>query len=330
MKKKMQLIKSMALTQKGLKSAKDKGGFFYFVTDPKGEQSALMVLGVDKDPDGSTTFRKGRGLLKDFKGAHPGVKAAYAQGGIVSGSPLVFEVQKGNAKPTIIKKAFKKSPPLKTVLGGQMSLLKNAKIVMGGAKEKVAANSKDLDDWKNKPETQRLIAELGLSGSEIEDLFLAEQAHAQYAAHLPTSLDEETLLQERQAETEVQLDQLSTMEEKAQKLMRSDPEGAQLLEAEINQKRIALAKNNSNGPDPFVEGQLNPIDKAVFQAAIQMGMELLLARLESTKQAIEIEKALVARMNENNQEEAQARLEKRRSEVILEIEAIQEQLQATL
>ena len=101
-----ELVSAMAVTKKGLRASQGEGGHFYFVGDAKGNEGALIVFNNSKDANGKKTLRTGRSLLKTFRKG--GVKPRYSQGTVLKGSPTVFSIQKGTAKPAMLKLAFKK------------------------------------------------------------------------------------------------------------------------------------------------------------------------------------------------------------------------------
>ena len=124
-----ELVAAMNATKKGLKAARSEGGYFYFLGDAKGKEAALIVFDKKKDSDGKKTLRIGRSLLKVFRKG--GVKARYSYGAINPGSALVFSIEKGNAKPAILKFAFKKSTMLHDGVGSSMvGTLKGVKFQM--------------------------------------------------------------------------------------------------------------------------------------------------------------------------------------------------------
>ncbi len=296
------IVASMAPTKKGLKAAQSEGGFFYFVSDAKGMESALIVHGKGKDGDGKKTFRIGRGLLKDFKSGK--VKPFFCQGSIEAGSPLRFAIDKGTAKPTVLKNAFKKSDLLADGLGASLvGLLKSAKIGVAKAESsstpetpdapdtpdsKAAAISADeLASFRSKPEIAAMITELALSDEEVEELLVAEKAFGEQAKLLPRPADEEQALQERQAETEALLDELSKGAEELETLKSTDIEAARKLEQSLNDKRIELARKNAVGPNPFAEDALDGPDREALNAALLAGITLLIEQVKAVRSEVQ-------------------------------------------
>ena len=330
----MGVLESMSATAKGLKGAKSSGGFFYFVSDTKGQNAALMVVDKGKDPDGKKTFRMGRGLLKEFKKEFR--KGLYSQGEIkVAGSSVTFAITKGSVKPAIMKKAFKASDLLHEGVGASnIGVLKGAKITMAGQEDPEQLSASDQEARQKELETWRranagLIFEMGaMSNAEIEELFDSEKAFAAYAKALPGSLDEDTTLQERQAETEALLDALAEGDKKLEGLKLSDPAAALVLENELNEKRLALAMNNPIDNDPFEDGVLSDTDKQSFSAAVRAGLELLFARVIDARQEIDNEQIRLDNLNSEDKEQALGELNVKRTNLTRELDAIQQQLEA--
>ena len=323
----MNLEQTMGKSQKSLNQAKKDGGYFYFVSDKKGEQAALMVLDLAKDSDGTKTFRMGRSMLKEFK--KDVRQAVYSQGKVVAGKTLTFEVTKGNAKPAIMKKAFKKSDALKNGLGSAFSLVKSAKVTAAAdttAPAKVTdqdANSEVKPEWKSNPKAVATQTELGLSDQEMVDLLAAEKAFNDRESAFETEEDEETLLQERQAETEARLDELSEKMGQMEEIRMTDPHGARMVEAMINTERIELAKANPISGNAFDQSNLAPEDLAFLNAAVSCGVELLLDRMYVVENELS---ALQKELLESSSENFATELEVQKSEFQSELAAIQRSL----
>lgn len=271
------LISQMAPTRKGLSASARDGGFFYFVSDPKGQDGALIVQSAARDSDGKKTARAGRALLKVFK--KDGVRPRYSQGKILSGKPLVFEIDAGSARPATLSAAFKKSSLLHDGVGAALAgALKGAKIRMAGQEDSgdaaAAADTAGLDAWKA---ANPLVADM--SPEEAAELFAAEKAFSGYADKLPHPIEEEQAIQERLARTEEALDTLAAGAERLEALRDSDPQAALAVETEMNAVRVELAQLNANGTDPFESGELSGPDKALLDAAVFAGMKLLQARI---------------------------------------------------
>jgi hypothetical protein len=309
------LIAAMGKTPKGLRGAQDGGGHFYFLADSKGVEGALVVLSKDKDTDGKKTFRIGRGLLKDFRSG--GVKPLYSQGEVAAGSPMVFNIQKGNAKPALISRAFKKCEMIHSGVGSALvGVLKGAKIAMAGGGSAPAPDSTEdasVSDeeiaWASTPEMKELIADLELSPEDLHDLYAAQKAFEAYAEDLPLSEDEDTALQLQQAETEALLDALAAGDEELERLKASAPTGEKTLalEDELNQARIALAQKSAVGPSPFNGELLSDVDRQALTASIRAGLELLLARIVTLRSEIAKEHTMPSDQDDQSQREARHR-----------------------
>ncbi|MFT4979779.1 MAG: AraC-like DNA-binding protein [Myxococcota bacterium] len=327
----MGLAESMDKTAKGLKDARSDGGFFFIVTDAKGVNAALMANGAARDADGKKTFRSGRGVLRDFKKEHG--KCFYCQGEIIPGSTLIFNITKGTAKPTVIKRAFKGSEMLHEGVGSALiGALKGAKITMSapeesGAPETAAATEDQaaLKEWMAQPDIKRMAAELDMDESELQELFAAEQAFAAHAEALPRSIDEDTALQLQQAETEALLDALNKGIRELEALKSSDLDAALVREEQLNEQRVELARLNAIGPAPFDGDELSDTDKQALEAAVHVGLALLLGRLRKARAEIDIQ---VRQLDTLSPEQLTA-LDQDRQRLQRELDSIQHQFDAT-
>ena len=273
------MTQKMAATRKGFKAASREDGHFYFVSDPKGKQGALIVHGVAADPEGKKTARLGRSLLQDAR--KNGERLKYSQGTVSAGSPLVFSITAGNARPTTIKAAFKGSQTLHDGVGSAAaSLLKSARIKATGQEDAPASSDAELDGWRR--QNAALIAEMGgLTDAEVAELVQAEQGFTALAEALPRSLDEEARLEEQRAETEAAFTELQSTRDRLDELEPGDTEGRRALEAELDAQRQALAVKQSSGADPFLGDTLAPLEQELFFASVTAGMKLLRARSEA-------------------------------------------------
>lgn len=343
----MDFNKAMSLTPKALKTASNSGGFFYFVSDAKGEKAALIVFDRDKDSDGKKATRAGRSVVKDFKKEYG--KALFSQGEIVSsGGKVTFVIDKGNAKPAVIKRAFKGSDVLHDGVGAALvSVLKGAKLQVGRSKPEPEPESSSsastastaptaptapdpaLEAWSSKPEIQQMIAQLELDPQEVAEMFAAEAAFEAYQKALPRSEEEDTLMQVRLAETEALIDELSDGDALLSTLRGTDPAQALKLEGELNEKRIALAKSNPVGVDNIDSGELSPTDKQAFTASIRAGLELLLARAEQARTTLETEHARIQQLPEEEKLAATERFAPKQEQIRAEIQSLRRQLEAT-
>jgi hypothetical protein len=332
----MGVLESMAGTAKGLRDAASGGGFFYLVTDAKGANAALVVLSEKKDADGKKTGRLGRSMLKDFKKEHG--KGLFSEGRIESGSPVVFSITKGSAKPGIIKRAFKQSSLLHEGVGASvLGLLKGAKIRMSAPDTETSSATPDasateavdeagLKAWAEQPEVQEMIEALGLSSEDLAEVFEAEQAFARYAESLPRPLEEETALQEQLAETEQLLDELALEAAEVARLQETDLEQALVLEDSLNQKRIQLAQRNATGPDPFASSELSAPDREALAAAVRAGMALLLQQVTALRAALS---KLSTRLDGSADDpEAIAAITLKRNTLLQELGSIEQQFSA--
>jgi len=336
----MGIVDAMSNSTKGLKDASSDGGFFYFVSDQKGVNAAIIAFGRKKDGDGKKTFRVGRGLLKDFRKEHG--KAVFSQGEIQPGSSIAFEISKGNAKPTAMKRAFKSSDLLHEGVGAAgVALLKAAKIRVGApesssgtapttstetdATEAPVEVSEAAKAWAAQPSIQ----DLDLDPSEIMEMFAAEKAFEAYNEAMPLSESEETALQVRQAETEEMLDSLTDGQAKLAGLIKAgDTEAARELEQELNTQRIALAQKTAIGPNPFDSDVLSQADQQAFTGAMFAGLQLLMDRLQQARREIDEEVSSVDDSVEVTPED-QSRRESRREELTRELMAIEIQFRAS-
>ena len=316
----MSLDLLMGRSQKSLLLAKKIGGHFYFVSDRKGANAALIVIDQRKDEDGAKTFRMGRGMLKEFK--KDVRQAVYSQGNVLAGNKLTFEITKGNAKAAIMKKAFKKSEKLKNGLGAAFALVKAAQI-RASAEETAASDVSVNLDWKANPETVATQTELGLTDLEMVDLLAAESAFNEYESALETKEDEETLLQERQAEAEAKLDEIAENMEQLEEIRVTDPHAARMIEALINDQRIELAKTNPVSGNAFDQGNLAPDDHEFFKAAVSCGVELLLDRMYVVEDELSV---LQTELRESTSEAPVTELMARKKELQSELASIQQAL----
>jgi hypothetical protein len=306
----------MGPTKTSISKIKSKGGFFYFICDSTGENAAIMALDSVKDSDGKKTYRDGRGLIKEFKKEYG--KPKFSQGRIEGGKSVTLIITKGSAKPSQMKRAFKKKNILHEGVGPKgVALLKSAKIIMdGGTNENTeksvgqkALSKKDIATF----EAREDIKELGLSNEELIALMTAEQSFIGYENALPSSADELSDLQELQAETEELLDELAQGQKQIEEYMnKGDEEAAKELHFALNEKRIEMARKNSTGPDPFLNSELDGADKEALHAALYTGIELLIERVQTINSEV------------NNQEDIES---ERRAEIDADLVAIRTQLQ---
>jgi|GEM_PF-3700325 len=323
----MKIVKAMGITAKGLKGARSKGGYFYFIGDPQGNNAALMVYDKDKDADGKKSFRAGKGLLADFKKEFG--KALYSQGEISVEGKLIFSITKGNAKPSIMKRAFKTSNILKEGIGNAgVSLLKSAKIKMAGAEPApVNIDTTEMEAFRQNPQYAALLE--GLSEEEIAEVFLAEKAFAENYASLPSSQEEATELEEQQAETEKLITEIEELSNQIADLDPEDRQTARELENQLNAKRMEIALQNPIGTDMFDEDQLTGVEKELFSASIHVGLELLFRRLMEVQDEVEAEQIALDNSENPDKDEEQERINALRADIAIELDSIEQQLGAS-
>ena len=326
----MGIIDAMKGSKARLIKAKNSGGFFYFVGDAKGKNAALLVYDQGKDAEGKKTFREGRGLIGDFKKEHG--KALYCQGEIITGSRLTFSIQKGNAKPSVVKKAFKASETLKQGLGGPaMSILKSAKIVVAGAEETVPTENStvDISAYKNNPELKEILE--GLSDDEIREVMAADRSFQEKIAFLPSAREEASELEEKQGQTERMLDEIanarSAYEAELAKAENNVSHRNKLLqmEEELKEKQIQLARLNSVGGDPFLEEQLEGPDLEALQAALRTGLELLQQRLVRAREETNNLRAQHAAVTDDQRDAMNSQIKEAVNNIKGEVQSIEQQ-----
>jgi len=276
----MDLIESMSGTAQGLRSAASRGGHFYFVSDRKGQQAVLIAIGKDKDAEGAKTARLGRSVLRAFKKAHGA--CVFAQGAIEP-DPLRFVLGAGSARPSLLVRAFKKSPLLEEGLGAAARKLRSAKVTAGGqGAEPEAASGEAAAAWAASPRGKALVAELGLDEGDIRELAAADAAFQERADLLGSSAAEDEALQLQQAETEALLDTLRDGEDRLRALLAAGSHAeAGALERALNQQRVEMAIKNPSGPDPFDDTHLSAVDRQALLLALNTGMQLLLVRIRA-------------------------------------------------
>ena len=329
----MSIVDSMSSTAKGLKNSKKDGGFFYFISDNRGTNAVLMAIEKKIDGDGKKTARSGRAVLKAFKKAHG--KAVYSQGKLLlTGSGLTFAITGGNAKPSTMKVAFKRSALLHEGVGAAaVAILKGSKVVVDSGQDDQDSDSPTpsavvedgaLDAWKADPDVQALLE--GLSGDEIAEIFEAEQAFNTRFPLLPDEEDEATAMQERLAETEAALKALAKEEETLKTLKTANPAEAVKLENAMQERRIALALENPIGSGTLDLDQLEGADLESFRAARRTGLELLRARVKVAQEQIQEEYKTISALSDTERSGKELELSLRVAELRLELESISAQL----
>ena len=280
------LVASMALTKKGLKASLKDGGYFYFAGDSKGTEGALIVFSESKDADGGRTKRSGRKLLKVFRSA--GVTPRYSQGQISSGKPMVFSIEKGNLKPALMKQVFKKCTTLHRGVGQDMvSVLKSARFQMASqdtaedlpkrTASEQAAHQEQVENWRK--QNTALLAELGeMSSEEVEDLFAAEVA-LRILNSDDAALDEQTALEEEQANLEDDLIVLAADAERLTRTAGTNLDAALDMESVLNQRRAELSSKLANSHYPFGGEQLAPEDQELNAAVVHASAQLLMDQM---------------------------------------------------
>jgi len=308
------VIKSMGVTKKSLMKALTNGGFFYFIGDADGKAGALIVFDKKKDKDGKMTFRTGRGLLKDFKTGYG--KPLYSQGEVTNTNGGTFNISKGNAKPAMLKKAFKKNPVLlKGLSAGVAGKLKSIKIKMasgGEEEEEATVDDAALKAWADTPEVMALIEDMGLDADELKELYAAEQAFQTYAESMPSEAMEDSELELRQGEIEAGCDELNAMQSELSKL---DGDERAAAEDKMNQTRLELAMKCSHGPNPLASEDLTGEDLQFLTASITASIQLLLIRVGTVRKEMQKE-------GPANNEEAEGSRVEQGKRLFSELEAV--------
>jgi hypothetical protein len=309
-------------TGKGLKSSKEGGGHFYYVSDSKGVEAALIVMATSKDEKGSRTSREGRGILKAFKKCG---RAIFCEGSVsYESSKMYFSIDKGSAKPSIIKKAFKQCAMLHEGVGSSLvGILKGAKIQMAVAPSQPAEvlseddKQRRIDQWKVENAALSIEMEGDLSDEEILELFAAEASFKS----LGNESEELEALELEQEEKERTIRELENIEEefeeleqtlnteieewKAKKASGEDFEYVgdyenmlqahllkeNIIRGKLKEKRLALASKIAVSSDTYDEtsDKLSPQDKATFEHAMEVGFGLISDRVELLKADIQQE-----------------------------------------
>lgn len=347
-----ELEKVMKDSQKGLTNAIKKGGHFYFIVNSKGDKAAIVVTDKGRDEDGQKAFRRGRTLLKVFKSEYG--KGVYSLGEI--GKPdsvLVFSIKKGSAKPALMKKAFKFSSVLHEGVGKHAKTLKAAKIMMFEAETSApetleafsAEQRTEFEAFENNPEMIELLA--GLSEAERLEVFAAQKDFEKQHVLMKTTEEEETKLEERQAESERLLVEIDKKQKEFEELTKKKGfferkgnyekrlEKVSAVEESLNELRLQLAQNNPVGSNLFSQGDvLAEADQRAFDAALRSGLQLL--RQRAKKIEGKVKEKRVAFENEFNGSEDNRTDERRASfkrkakefkaQIRPEMESIEEQV----
>ena len=204
---------------------------------------------------------------------------------------LVFEIAKGPARPRVLLACFKKSTSLHAGIGPKKSALINAKIRTAGQKEAPTESTPDrdtaLERFRTTPEVRTLIFELGLSNSEVSDLFEAEAQFSKLSEHLPTDDDLEQDEQALSTERTKRLSEIHSDEVALEAQVKSGNLGkARELEDRLDEKRVELAQVSSVGPDSFEDGTLSATDRSALLAMNNIGLRQLLARISELKNEV--------------------------------------------
>jgi hypothetical protein len=254
---------------------------------------------------------------------------------------MVFSIQKGTAKPAMLKLAFKKCTMLHDGVGSAMvGMLKGVKFQMAAASaseekpdqarapQKTTRNAireQGLEDWRR--DNASLIFEMGeMTNEEIEELYEAEQGFADYAQTLPHSLDEDTLLEERQADLEADLSGLSAGAQRMAGLQETDLPAARALETQLNRQRAEMAQKIAIGGDPFDGGQLDDAEREALTVMRTVGAQLLIDRMNAIRDENARERERLAALPDEERGQAIERFEDRRSQMLSELDTIMQQL----
>ena len=310
--------KAFAITKKSLGAiTADSSGYFYFVSDKKGKHVLLIVTLKGK----SKTVSLGRGALQEFKDTYSAsTDTKFCQGQVLlSGSTLIFEIEKGSAKPGMMKLGLKKSTSLHTGIGAKKSALMSAKIRMAGQSPpeerdagEEAERDQALETWRRNPANAKLIMEIGdMSQADIVELFEAEVAFKAHRDSLPSPRSETVALEELAARNEEALAALDTGKSALLEALESgDIERALEMERDLDEQRAALAADNASGPDFFASDSLSPIDQEALKLSLNTGIRLLIDRMVSLKREIQVvREALEAAEDEAEQQAGQARMQ---------------------
>jgi hypothetical protein len=203
---------------------------YYFVCD-KSLDHCVILVGYE-----SHIMKAGRKAMLTLKKLG---KPLFSQGkvGVVNNNSALL-IQKGNAKPTMIKKGLKDPNKLIGSLPGAMgNAAKTWKIMMYSADEAPAVHEvseEQIADFKSNYASE--IA--GLSPEEIKELL---GTMLDFQAQIPDSnAEKQLLLEEKQARDE-EADEIKELEKKIASSRHGDQKALQAMEMELAERKIELS-----------------------------------------------------------------------------------------
>ena len=205
---------------------------FYFVCD-KSLEHCVILIGPEAD-----IMKVGRRALLTIKKLG---KPLYSQGRVGKhSSKMALQIQKGNAKPTMLKKALKNPDNLIGSLPGSLGTTsKSWKIMMFSQdpqpdSPEPGVNADEVADFRSRNAED---AE-GLSDEEIQEIMVTMR---DYEANIPDQDAESQLLEEEQLAMEDEVRELDALEERIRKEDPNDLDQKRAMEEDLAERRIQLS-----------------------------------------------------------------------------------------
>lgn len=254
-------------------------GNLYFAGDGKSMAGAVITL-TARDPKGQKALTSGKELRKMITGAK------FSRGTVtMDGGKLVIELFSGTATAAMLKKAFKsevfrQDPTLKLLSRATISK-KGAPGQADEVEEGAGLSQADLDLTADAFESRRFWRK-----SELKELLQAQGSLEQVNAELQASFLSVASVREEQSEqvAEIMGKLTSLNAELNAAIDAGQREQSMMLEVLIDREQKKLAEAQSQGPDPFSGGTLDPSVTALINRVQQVPLERLQLKEARKKQ----------------------------------------------